>query len=259
MRGRTARGLDLDADVPDGAGCAHEEFVDPDGHGGIDNQAWRAMGCWPTLRGEDGNGGEVITNAGQRLISGEDSQVLVISGIDSFVDDEDVQIVYANTNDRAIVDSRRNFLPNSTYNVTPNTRYRNVLRGKIKNGVLSSEPSRLLLKQTWGQGGSRDIRGSRTAYDLNRARLQLTFQPDGTLRGLVGGYQPIWNVIAPQSLGGLGSAVVGGIDCAAQYKALQLMADGDRDSRTGTCRTISSAYDLTAVPAFVNDIVRLPD
>lgn len=68
----------------------------------------------------------------------------------------------------------------------------------------------------------------------------------------------MWILIAPQFIGGIGSAVTAGIDCGAQYKALQLMADGDRDPRTGTCTTISSAFDLVAVPAFVNDRTSIP-
>lgn len=255
LEGQVARGLDLDAGISKDNGCAHEEFTSPEGQTGIDNQAWRAMGCWPTWRGPDGNGGEVVSNSAQRLISGEDGQVLIIRGVDSLVEDDEVEIVYANTQDRAVVDSRRTFLPNASYSVSPMPRYRNALRGRIRDGVLTSEPSDIVLKQTWGQGGARDIRGSRTAYALKRARLQLEFQPDGSLKGLVGGYQPLWNVIAAQSIGGLGSAVTGGIDCAAQYQALQLMADGDRDPRTGVCGTISSAFQAVAVPAFVNDRV----
>jgi hypothetical protein len=116
-----------------------------------------------------------------------------------------------------------------------------------------TDPAHIRLRQTWGQGSERDIRGKRTEYDMARARLRLTFQPDGSLKGLVGGYQPIWNVMASASIGGEGAATTAGYDCAAMYAALKKLADGDRDPATGQCRRISSAMEASAIPAFVND------
>ena len=84
--------------------------------------------------------------------------------------------------------------------------------------------------------------------------LRLTFQPDGSLQGLVGGYRPLFDAILSPSLGGAGSAIVAGIDCAAELKTLRKYADGMRDPKTGQCTGISSAMQLSAVPAFVNDV-----
>ena len=54
-------------------------------------------------------------------------------------------------------------------------------------------------------------------------------------------------------LGGMGSAMVAGIDCAGEYNTLKKLADGLRDPKTGACTGVSTGIELAAVPAFVND------
>ncbi|MCJ8159076.1 hypothetical protein [Sphingomonas sp. LaA6.9] len=261
VQGKVAHGLNLDDDTGNSGasaeGCAHDNFTSPAGEAGIDNQMWRAMGCVRTWRGVDGMGGDIVRGLDQFLVSGEHTQVLLLRGVDSLADDPDVEVIYANSEDRAIVDSGQKFVDGASYTVTENARHRNVLRGRIVDGVLMTDPADIRLRQTWGQGSARDIRGMRTEWDLRRGRLRLAFQPDGTLKGLVGGYQPFWNVMASASIGGEGAATTAGYDCAAMYAALRKLADGDRDPRTGQCTTISSGLEATAVPAFVND--RLPE
>lgn len=63
------------------------------------------------------------------------------------------------------------------------------------------------------------------------------------------------NVILSTVTGGFGAAVGAGIDCAAQYNTLKKLADGGRDPATGQCTTVSAAFDVAAVPAFVFDRV----
>lgn len=253
VQGKVAQGLDLD-DGADAEGCGHEAFTSPTGQAGVDNQMWRAMGCVRTWRGVDGTGGDIVRGLTQFLISGEHTQVLLLTGVDSLSDDPDVTVIYANSEDRAIVDSKQNFTPGASYTVVANARHRNVLKGRIVGGVLLTDPAHIRLRQSWGQGSERDIRGKRTEWDLAKARLRLAFQPDGSLKGLVGGYQPIWNVMASASIGGEGAATTAGYDCAAMYAALKKLADGDRDPVTGQCRRISSGLEAVAVPAFVNDM-----
>jgi hypothetical protein len=129
-----------------------------------------------------------------------------------------------------------------------------VLHGRIVNGVLMTDPKDIKLTQTWGQSAQRDLRGIRSRWDLRKARLRLAFQPDGTLKGLVGGYQPIDDVGRSAQLGGMGSAMVAGIDCAGEYNTLRKLADGLRDPKTGACTGISTGIEVEAVPAFVNDV-----
>ena len=49
---------------------------------------------------------------------------------------------------------------------------------------------------------------------------------------------------------GAGTSAVAGIECAAEYNALQQFADGYPDA-TGQCTAISLAYEVKGVPAFI--------
>ena len=248
-------GLNLDAGAAKGSTCAHEKFTSPTGEKGIDNQEYRAMGCTLEWRGADGSGGDILRGMRSYHSSGEWTQVLLLRGVDSLQNDNDVEVVYANTSDRPNLDNNGNFLSGVSFTVndTP-PRYRNVLHGRIVNGVLTTRPQDIVLAQTMGQGGARDIRGARTKWEMRQGRLQLAFQPDGSLRGLVGGYKPIFEVYQAMALGGAGTALVAGIDCAAYHATLQKLADGLRDPKTGQCSGVSSAEQISAVPAFINDV-----
>ena len=129
-----------------------------------------------------------------------------------------------------------------------------MLRGRIADGVLTTDSADIVLTQTWGQGGARDIRGNRTKYDFRRAKLRLAFQSDGSVTGMLGGYRPVFDVIHSPAIGGAGSALTAGIDCAANLRTLRQYADGLRNPRTGKCEGVSSAIRITAIPAFVTDL-----
>lgn len=254
VQGSTAPGLDLDGGDKS-EGCARPEFASPQGEAGIDNQEYRVNGCKIEWRGHDGMPSDNATGMRQFFASGEWTQVLLLKGVDSLANDPEVTVIYANTPDRPMLDSKGNWLPGASFAISDtHPRNRNVLKGRIENGVLTTEPADIMLTQTWGQGGARDIRGNRTKWHYQKGRLRLSFQSDGTVRGLLGGYRPLFDVIASPSIGGVGAALTAGIDCAAELKTLRKYADGMKDPKTGQCTAISGTQRITAIPAFVNDI-----
>jgi hypothetical protein len=254
VQSKLAWGLDLDQGAS-GEGCAHDTFQTPTGERGIDNQEYRALGCTLEWRGTDGIKGDIASGMHQFIASGEWTQVILLRGVDSLENDSNVEVVLGNTADRPQTDSKGNFLPGASFTVSDTPpRHRNALRGKIVGGVLTTEPADIVLAQTWGQGGARDIRGNRTKFDYRRARLRLAFQSDGSVRGMLGGYRPLFDLIHSPAIGGAGSAVVAGIDCAAYLSTFKKLADGLRDPNTGECKGISAALQISAIPAFVNDI-----
>lgn len=235
--------------------CAQDNFTTPTGEAGIDNQEYRVMGCTLEWRGVDGVAGDQEVGMRQFHASGEWTQVILLRGVDSLQNDPAVEVIYANTPDRPVADSSGKFLPNSSFSISNKApRNRNVLKGRIVDGVLTTDPADILLAQTWGQGGARDIRGNRTKYDYRRARLRLEFQPDGSVTGMLGGYRPVFDVIHSPAIGGVGSALVAGIDCAAELRTLRALADGLKNPKTGKCEGVSSAIRIAAIPAFVNDV-----
>lgn len=258
VQSKHAWGLDLDADAP-GDSCQHESFTSPTGERGIDNQEYRVMGCTLEWRGVDGMFGDQQIGMRQFFASGEWTQVLLLRGVDSLQRDDDVEVIYANTPDRPLLDTNGKYLSGVSFAISdkPPRNSRNVLRGRILNGVLTTAPADIKLTQTWGQGGARDLRGNRSKFDYRKGRLRLTFQSDGSLTGLMAGYRPVFDVIVSPSLGGAGSALVAGIDCATNLATLRKYADGLRDPSTGKCTGVSSAQRIRAVPAFVTDVPAL--
>lgn len=254
VRGGRAVGFDLDRGGKDPDTCAHEEFTSPTGATGIDNQEYRAGGCSGEAPAPNAVPLPANVGAGQFHASGEWTQVLLIRGIDSFVRDDHVEVIYANTADRPVMGNDGSFLPGASFMISEaGARRRNVLRARIDDGVLTTEPQDIQLAQMWGQGAARDLRGIRSTFDFRKARLRLQFQADGTLSGMLGGYRPIFSLITAAALGGAGSAI-SGIDCAAAFSTLKRLADGIRDPKTGACTAVSSAQRIRAVPAFVTDL-----
>jgi hypothetical protein len=246
-QGKVAHGLDLDDGNPE---CSNNSFTSPTGETGIDNQAYRALGCWGNYRGVDGVAGDVVKGWNMRLASGEQSIVMLLRGVDSLENDDSVEIIIASTNDRPVLDSRGNFVSGASFSLTGNPAWRNPMRGRIVKGVLTASAPNVTLDSKFGHGGQM---GATAQFEFHAARMRLAFLPDGTVKGLFGAYQTPHNIMKSSIAGGLGAATVAGIDCAAEYNTLMKLADRARDPKTGQCTQVSMAYDLAAVPAFVFD------
>ena len=253
-QGKLAYGLDLDGDAmggqPAASSCAHSNYISPDGEKGIDNEFYRVQGCTRFYRGVDGVSGDLIKQLNLQLASGEQSMVLKLRGVDNLVDDPEVEVILATTRDQPILDANQKFIEGTSFTVA-DRRWRNVLRGRIKGGVLTTEPNDIRLSQRWGFGG---VRGSRAEWDLREGRLRLKFEQDGTVRGLLGAYLPLENAMQVPRLGGIGMAETGGVDCAAMYAAMKRHLDGLRDPKTGQCTGISTANEIVGVRAFIQDL-----
>lgn len=248
-------GLNVDEDLSKDETCSHEEFATPTGERGIDNQEYRAMGCTPEWRGVDGVSADQKVGMQQFLNSGEWTQVILLKGVNSLQNDPDVEVIFANTPDRPVIDTQGKWLSGASFTVSNKApRNRNVMHARIVNGVLTTDPTDIKLAFTWGQGGARDLRGQRSKFDYRHARLRLAFQSDGSVKGMLGGYRPIFDVIISGALGGAGTALVAGKDCASELKTLATLADGMKNPKTGKCEGISSAQQISAIPAFVTDL-----
>jgi hypothetical protein len=174
---------------------------------------------------------------------------MILRNVHSLVNDDNVEVVLASSQDRPIVDTQQNLISNASYQVTTNPHWRNVLHGRIVNGVLTTDSRDIVLER---QLGNRP-RGVPTDWNFARSRLQLAFKPDGTLDGVIGGYVPLIMYMLQAIGGSAGSVTVADIDCASAYRTIKALADGERDPTTGQCNRISSAMHIEAVPAFVFD------
>jgi hypothetical protein len=254
VQSKIAYGVNLDGDASgenphDPYVCPHEKFISPSGENGVDNQYYRALGCERNWRAADGGVGADMAMGYKNALMSDYTIVMILRNVHSLVKDDDVEVVLASSQDKPIADTQQNFIRNASYHVTPNPHWRNVLRGHIVNGVLTTDSKDIVLER---QLGVRP-RGVPTDWNFARSRLQLAFKPDGTLDGVLAGYVPLITFMLQQIGGSVGTVTVADIDCASQYRTIKALADGERDPATGQCNRISSAMHIEAVPAFVFD------
>lgn len=255
-------GIDLDegsakGKAGSGETCSHEDFQGLNGERGIDNQFYRVVGCTTGFQSNGAANGfqtEMLTGSWGILVS--------LKGVDDIRNDPDVEVgIYANA-DPIELSAARKPLRFATYAAEQNPRYRAVTRGRIVDGVLTTEPT--------------DIRVHNVVaamYDdrvLRGGRLRLTFTADGGMEGYLAGYTPVEAMfdlqfgarssrsdkgeLVPERLRtsrSMGRAGALGHTCNGAYYALRKAADGHRDPKTGQCTSISTQYRIRMAPAFV--------
>jgi len=258
-------GLDIDAlyaqsknFTPPGT-CAHEDFTSPDGTPGVDNQFYRFSGCSPSFQ-STGMSNIFATE----MLTGSWGTLIEIEGIDDINNDDEVTVsLYAN-DDPIRLSTERKPLPYGTYASQADPHYRATTSGRIRNGVLTTDP--VDWHSHWVVNSMFEDR------PLDDAVMQLKLGQDGTLEGIIAGYAQIEEIysfmygyrtardrfgnLAETTLrvgSSIGKAMVQGHTCQGAYQALYRMADGHRDPETGQCHSISMQYKIEAIPAFIVD------
>ena len=238
-------GLNLDG-TADGRAtpltCAHQKFEGLNGEAAVDNQLYRAHGCYKSSRG---------TAESQQGGGGLDPFMIELRGVDDPQNDDRVDVgIYSIEEDDLIMQSGGKALPHQSFRVTSNPTWRNETTGRIVNGeLLIDNFDRMYLKyrmSTWGAFGEA------YSHEFRRVRftLQLDPEPDGGVTGMMGGYRPLMN-ISTVGYCCRGTASTANMNCASEYKTFAMMADGDPDPETGQCTTISAAHRIVGIPAFV--------
>jgi hypothetical protein len=239
-QGNIEDGLDLETAGGPGPAqvCKHVELSSPNGEKGIDNQLSRVMACVQHRRA-DGFFPKYFVN---QMRSGEYAYLIEVTGVDNDRDDAEVQVGLYASADPMVLDGSGKVLSHASLEVTSDPAYRQILRGRIDAGVLTTEPAQIKLPS-----------GSVfPPLELRNARLRLSLLPDGKAEGVLGGYQD-WHAYykANVSTGGISEMSGGPFQCSGLYYALQKAADAYPDPATGQCTAISSAYKIEAIQAFV--------
>lgn len=252
----TALGIDLDVGARPAA-CAQGEFTGPAGETGVDNQFYRLVGCSRSFM----PGGQSNSFAIE-MLSGSWGILLSVSGLDDLRNDDDIEVgIYASA-DPIQLSPVREPLAYATYAMDQDADFRAVTRGRIRDGVLTTDPVDVRFHHA-----TNSMRLERPLLD---ARLQLTISDQGVLEGYLAGYTPVEALYDYQfgfrqgkdgkgELSPLrgpsanGAARVLGYTCPGIYQALHQLADGHPDPASGRCSSISTQYWLEARPAFVVD------
>ena len=269
---RTVTGKDVPADGIDLDGqdshingkaapgtCAHDDFRGMHGERGIDNQFFRVVGCSKSFQSTGQSNTYEIT-----MYTGSWGILLTLKGATDLHNAKDVEVGFYANADPIQLSPTREALPNATYAIDQDQRFRATAHGRIINGVLTTDP--VDVRFHW------EVNSIYLERPLQDARLRATFTPDGGLEGILAGYTPVEELydfqygfrngkdakgnpasLQLRTISSIGQAAVLEHTCNGAYYALKQFADGHRDPKTGQCSSISTQYRIKAIPAFVVD------
>ena len=234
-----------DPGLPQPTGKDAEGF-DLDGRTGIDNGFYRALGCLAAFRGP----GSITARANARMQDGLQTILIRLSGTGSPTRDYDVLVEIGPSPDKLERNTRGEVLRDYSYRLVRLQQYAK-LRGRIRDGVLTTTPLAELKAPDFAWSES-----NRGEAIFRQGRLRLVLAPDGGATGLLGGWRD-WRELYARlafnvAIEGPFLEIPYRTNLIAVYYALARNADGDPDGR-GRNRAISTAYRLTAVPAFAVD------
>jgi hypothetical protein len=236
--GMNLDGWDGIGDAPRGI-CRQKQFIGEDGAQGIDNQLGRIYACINGIRAK----GTLIPYFTTAMQDGMWSMLIEVSGVQDAANDSEVAVdVYAGA-EPMVKDAGGKVLSNASLSPLTDPKFHRRLRGRISNGVLETDAA----ADIWIP----DLMAkNRAAFEVIQPRFRLTLKTDGTAEGLLGGYRTLASLFVPGEGGGEGQQYVG-YQCEGMYHALRRFADGGRNASTGNCETISAAFRIKAIPAFV--------
>ncbi len=253
-------GIDSSTSPPaSGSGRTQHDFTGPHGERGVDNQFYRVVCCTRSWQSAG-----LANSFTTEMLTGSWGILIAVSGVDDLRNDDSVEVgIYANA-DPIALSSGRAPLPYATYAIDRDPRFRARTRGRIKDGVLTTDP--VDVRFHW------IVNSMRFERPLRHARLQVTLSSEGVMSGYLAGYTPVEAMydlhygyrngkngagdLAPLRLRlgtANGAAHVLGHTCQGAYNALQQYADGDPDPQTGRYTSISTQFHINAIPAFVVD------
>ena len=260
-------GINLDgvdskaSDGPAPGYCAHADFAGMNGEKGVDNQFYRINGCqiqWQSTGQNQGFEEEMLTGSWGILVR--------LRGVDDIQNDDDIEVDVFSNADPIMLSPGREPLEYATYSIDQDTAYQAKTKGKIVNGVLTTEP--VDMQFHW------IVNSIRLDRPIKHARFQMTVSKDGVVEGYLGGYEPVEDLydymygfrdgkdgsgeLAPLRLragSAIGKSRVQTYTCEGVYFAMKKYADGDPDPETGECTSISTQYRIKLIPAFVDETV----
>ena len=238
VEGKNGYGFDLDGqDKP-------RDFVDPaTGEKGIDNQLYRVIGCLSELKPHSPGEHAPLTQSYRNVVIEQMPALLLeITGIDDAKNDDSVTVSFYRATQPLTLESGSVPLPGMTYRIDDNPRWRGTAKGRIKDGVLTTDPFDLTMASD---------PFLQQEYEFHQARLRATLDDKGNLKAVLGGYMPWWPFYFKYGSGTWGVEATNNVDLPGLYYALKREADADPDPKTGQNRMISTGYDIDAVPAFI--------
>lgn len=238
-QGTHSYGLNLDGKI------GPKDFQSPEGVKGVDNQLYRAIGCIGAYRL---NGVVSFFDTDDMYHNGYNRWLIEVSGVDDIRNDNDVTVTtYRGLDDLQRDGTGTGFAPGATQEIDARwgQSFVSQLKGKIVNGVLTTEPLDTL---KWPNSQPGVASGY---YMIRGARLELKVT-EQFAKGLLAGYVDVegyghqlntnW-ATHHQSYGQLSASSL--------QRALRRLADGYPDPKTGVNTAISSAVQLNMTQVYL--------
>lgn len=239
VAGELSYGFDLDGNPNTG-------FKGLNGERGIDNQYYRAAGCWKAWRGPERESHHAkYTNDGMR--DGVFTVVMLMSGMGKDPqNDKDVTVAFYLSRDKLVKDANGGIAHDYSFRINPDPRFQSIIKARTKNGVLESIEQPTLT-----------LRHMETApmfpaqLVLHKAKLRVETKPDGTATALLGGYRPIDDYYKGWAAAGAIHELTTHVNMVGYWYSLRKNADYAPETKAEANTAISTAYRMNLVPAFV--------
>ena len=165
--------------------------------------------------------------------------VIEVSGITDPKNSDNVQVEIFRATDHVTRDANGDVRKDMSFTTDPDARSHNILHGHIKDGVLVTDESDIhLLADPFLM----------PEFHWTHARLKLRLEPDGSMKGILGGYHDWYALYWSYASSGWVEEHSTSLDMPAFWYSLKRNADADPDPKTGENKSISTAYEVEAVP-----------
>ena len=219
-------------------------YTDVDtGEKGVDNNLYRAVGCFETQRSMPPERPTYPYIYWDMTRDFTGAWLVEVSNIDNDQNDDDVTVGIYRALNPVTRDAAGAVIRDMSFKIDPSPRSQRVMHGKIKNGTLTTD-----MFDFYMTGDPLAI----VDYDLRRAHFRMNMKADGTMTGIVGGYQAWRTIYSGFALPGVTNEINLSVDVPGIYYALKRLADGDPDPKTGENTTISASYSMEGIPAFID-------
>lgn len=232
VTGKFALGFNLDGKQD------ANDFENPvTGEAGVDNQLFRALGCFTSFRGSE-NDRPAAWSYMWDIVSPAMPAWLMSITADDFTKDGPAKVSFHRAREHVERDANSNVLPHLTFRIDSDPRSQVTFNARIKDGVLTITEHGDL-HAVWGE------QVLLTDLRLRNTHLRVTFKDDGAASAIIGGYQLRREALSD----GFFSAMAA--DWVGLYYNIRKAADVNPDPKTGLNQDISVAYRFNAVPAFL--------
>jgi hypothetical protein len=233
VTGTLAHGFNLDGDESTG-------FTSPDGAvKGIDNQYYKAIGCFGTWRGppREGHHAKYVIEG---MHNGNFAMVMVVSGEgDDPANDPTATVGIYMSRDKMVRDANGGIAGGYSFRVNPEG-LQAIIPAKTVNGVIETrEPSFINIRSI-----------DNVPMKIEEARISFKIKEDGSLEGYIGGYRSVDDLYRELAGGAATFELTMRMDTPAVWYALQRHADY-KPLANGEMSMMSMAYHYLGKPAHV--------